>query len=50
MGRGAVAASPVASLVEPVLLRFAGGRELVLPVSMPVGQIVALVRELEAAQ
>jgi hypothetical protein len=47
---GSVAASPVASLAEPILLRFAGGRELVLPVSMPVWQIAGLVRELEGAQ
>jgi hypothetical protein len=40
----------VVSLVEPILLRFAGGRELILPMSMPVGQIAALVRELEGAQ
>ena len=42
MGRGAVAASPVAGLVEPILLRFAGGRELVLPVSMPLEQVAKL--------
>jgi hypothetical protein len=51
VGRGGVAASPVvASLAEPILLRFAGGRELVLPVSMPVRQIAGLVHELEGAQ
>lgn len=50
MDRQAVAASLAERPVEPIFLRFAGGRELVLPVSMPVGQIVALVRELEAAQ
>ena len=50
VGRGAGAASPVGSLAEPILLRFAGGRELVLPMSMPVRQIACLVRELEGAQ
>jgi hypothetical protein len=45
-----LAEPPVASLVEPILLRFAGGRELLLPMSMPVRQIAALVRELEGAQ
>ena len=51
VGRGAVAASPVvASVAEPILLRFAGGRELVLPMSMPVGQIAGLIRQLEGAQ
>ena len=50
VGRGAVGASLVARLEEPILLRFAGGRELVLPMSMPVRQIAGLVRELEGAQ
>jgi hypothetical protein len=45
-----LAEPPAASLVEPILLRFAGRRELVLPVSMPVGQIAGLIRELEGAQ
>jgi hypothetical protein len=44
------AVRPGASLAEPILLRFAAGRELVLPVSMPVGQIAGLIRELEGAQ
>ena len=51
VGRGGVAASPVAaSLAQPILLRFAGGRELMLPMSMPVGQIAGLIRELEGTQ
>ena len=50
VGRRAVATSPVANLAEPILLRLAGGRELVLPMSMPVRQIAGLVRELEGAQ
>ena len=48
--RGGAVASSVACLAEPILLRFAGGRELVLPMSMPVRQIAGLVRELEVAQ
>lgn len=44
------AARPEPSLVEPILLRFAGGRELVLPMSMPACAIAGLIRELERAQ
>ena len=50
MDRQAVAASVAERRVEPILRRFAGGRELVLPASMPVGQIAGLIRELERAQ
>jgi hypothetical protein len=39
---------PVASHVEPLRLRLAGGRELILPGSMPLERVVALVRALEA--
>ena len=35
--------------VEPMCLRLAGGRELILPASMPVERVVALIRALEAA-
>jgi transposase-like protein len=44
------AARPESGVADPILLRFAGGRELVLPMSMPPRQIAALVRELEGAQ
>ena len=50
MDRQALTASLAEHPVEPILLRFAGGRELVLPRSMPVGQIAGLIRELERAQ
>ena len=50
MDRQAVAASLAERPVEPIFLRFAGGRELVLPASMPVRQIAGLIRELEGAQ
>ncbi len=50
MDRQAVAASLAERSVGPILLRFAGGRELVLPASMPVGQIAGLIRELEGPQ
>jgi hypothetical protein len=50
VGRAAVVEPPVWSGVEPIVLRFSGGRELVLPGSMPVGQIAGLIRELEGAQ
>ena len=36
------------SLVEPIRLRFASGRELVLPVSMPLEQVARLVNLVEA--
>jgi hypothetical protein len=39
--------SPLSSLAEPILLRLAGGRELVLPMSMPAREIAGLIRELE---
>lgn len=35
--------------VEPMHLRLSGGRELVLPASMPVERVAALIRALEAA-
>jgi hypothetical protein len=50
MDRQALAASLAEHPLEPILLRFAGGRELVLPMSMPLGQIAGLIRELERAQ
>jgi hypothetical protein len=50
MDRQALAASLAEHPVEPILLRFSGGRELVLPMSMPLGQIAGLIRELERAQ
>jgi hypothetical protein len=34
---------------EPLCLRLSGGRELVLPASMPVAQVVQLVRAIEGA-
>jgi hypothetical protein len=45
-----LAEPPVASPVEPILLRLAGGRELVLPMSMPAREIAGLIRELEGLQ
>ncbi|MCC7106224.1 MAG: hypothetical protein IT307_13865 [Chloroflexi bacterium] len=41
---------PAAGGAEPICLRLGGGRELVLPGSMPAGQLALLIRELEAAQ
>jgi hypothetical protein len=43
----AAAEPPAASFGEPMCLRLGGGRELVLPASMPVGQVVQLVRAIE---
>lgn len=37
------------TVAEPMRLRLAGGRELHLPVSMPVEQVAQLVRAIEAA-
>jgi hypothetical protein len=37
-----------ASIVEPLRLRLAAGRELILPGSMPLDQVAQLVRALEA--
>jgi hypothetical protein len=39
---------PMASGIEPLRLRLAGGRELILPGSMPLEQVAKLVRVLEA--
>ena len=35
-------------IIEPMVLRLAGGRELVLPASMPVDRVAGLVRAIEA--
>jgi len=40
---------PVASVVEPLRLMLAGGRQLVLPTSMPIEQVARLVRAIEGA-
>jgi transposase-like protein len=40
---------PVANLAEPMRLALIGGRELILPASMPVEQIVGLLRAIEGA-
>jgi hypothetical protein len=37
-----------ASVVEPLRLRFAGGHELILPVSMPLEQVAKLVHAIES--
>jgi hypothetical protein len=46
-----VAVAPVTPLVcaEPIRLRLAGERELILPTSMPAEQVAALIRAIEAA-
>jgi hypothetical protein len=44
----AAAAPPAVSIVEPLRLRLAGDRELILPTSMPLEQVARLVRALEA--
>jgi hypothetical protein len=38
----------VASIVEPLRLRFSGGRELILPASMPIEQVARLVHAIES--
>ena len=43
----AAAEPPVASVVEPLRLRLAGERELILPASMPLEQVAKLVHAIE---
>jgi hypothetical protein len=44
---GAAAQPPVASEAQPLCLKLAGGRELVLPSSMPLEQVAKLLRLVE---
>ena len=44
---GAPAQPPVASEAEPLCLKLAGGRELVLPASMPIEHMAKLLRLVE---
>ena len=45
----AAAEPPVESVAEPLRLCFAGGRELILPASMPLERVAGLVHLIEAA-
>jgi len=39
---------PVAGIVEPIRFRLVGGRELILPASMPIDQVARLVHAIES--